>query len=358
MAKPFFFIMGRPRSGTTLLKTLFDAHPNVKIPSELPIFLPLYQKFKGVKNWDEKNITLFIDHIFKPDVFNNRRIENLKIDRERFTEELLNPGQISSIQDLLIKFNEHAYSPFDKKEILLVGDKNPVYSIYTKRFIKIFPEARFICIVRDYRDNFVSLRNLQEMKLEAPLLTLQIARWVHITRLFHRCAARYPERFCIVRYEDLVQQPEKTFESLCGFLNIPYSPGVFNFHMKKDEILNTFQNPAIEIIHKSLMSPVNTGRMNLWKEQMTAAEIQVADQIAGSTADLMHYERAGKSWYFSIFMRSIPMWLYCKLLFTMMTVGSRLPYRMSRSIALNLPGLVRFYSKLRGKGKTGNQPKQ
>ncbi len=348
MAKPFFFIMGRPRSGTTLLKTLFDAHPNVKIPSELPIFLPIFQKFKGVKNWDEKHIRLFIDHIFKPDTFNNRRIDNLKIDREKFTSELLVPGQIKSIQDLLIKFNEHAYSPFDKKEILLVGDKNPVYSIYTRRFMRIFPEARFICIVRDYRDNFVSLRNLKEMKLEAPVLTLQIARWVHITKLFRSCAERNPERFYIIKYEDLVREPEKIFESLCKFLNIPYTPDVFNFHLKKDEILETFQNPAIEKIHKSLMSPVNTRRMNLWKGQMSITEIQIADQIAGSTADLMNYDRDNNGWHIGIFIKSIPMWLYCKLLFAVMIAGSRMPYRINRTIALNLPKLVRLYSRMKG----------
>ena len=77
MGTPFFFILGRPRSGTTLLKALFDAHPNVKIPPELPIFLPLYQKFRHVKKWDRQNILSFVDHVFHPNVFNNRTLENL-----------------------------------------------------------------------------------------------------------------------------------------------------------------------------------------------------------------------------------------------------------------------------------------
>lgn len=166
MGVPFFFILGRPRSGTTLLKTLFDAHPNVKIPPELPIFLPLYQKFKHVKKWDRAEILSFVDHVFQPNVFNNRRLENLKIDRELFTADLLKLENNCTIQDLLIKLNEHSYSVFPKQEIRLVGDKNPVYSVYMKRLIRIFPKAWFICIIRDYRDNYVSLKNLQEVKLE------------------------------------------------------------------------------------------------------------------------------------------------------------------------------------------------
>ena len=78
MGVPFFFILGRPRSGTTLLKTLFDAHPNVKIPPELPIFLPLYQKFKHVKTWDREHILSFVDHVFQPNVFNNRNLPRLR----------------------------------------------------------------------------------------------------------------------------------------------------------------------------------------------------------------------------------------------------------------------------------------
>jgi hypothetical protein len=62
---PIFFILGRPRSGTTLLTTLFNAHPNVRIAPEFPILLPLYQKFRKVKDWDEEAIRSFTDHLFR-----------------------------------------------------------------------------------------------------------------------------------------------------------------------------------------------------------------------------------------------------------------------------------------------------
>ena len=42
---PMFFIVGRPRTGSTLLRTLFDAHPNVTIPQEWPMLLALYRRF-------------------------------------------------------------------------------------------------------------------------------------------------------------------------------------------------------------------------------------------------------------------------------------------------------------------------
>ncbi len=357
MGVPFFFILGRPRSGTTLLKTLFDAHPNVKIPPELPIFLPLYQKFKHVKTWNRENILSFVDHVFQPNVFNNRRLENLKIDRALFTADLLNLENNCTIQDLLIKLNEHSFSVFPKQGIKLVGDKNPVYSIYMKRLIKIFPKAWFVCIIRDYRDNYVSLKNLQEVRLEAPVLTLQIARWVYVTKLFLACQDKFPDRFYVIKYEDLVTKPEESFRDLCAFLSIPYAPEVFDFYKKKDDLLKTFPNPMIERIHKSLMDPVNTGRMDLWKRQLTDLEVQIADQIAGRTADMMGYSRKTKNFSLAVYMKSLPMAIYGKLLFLLMQWGSMLPYRSSRWLALNLPKLARFYGRFSEKSNVIAQEK-
>jgi hypothetical protein len=355
MSQPFFFILGRPRSGTTLLKTLFDAHPNVKIPPELPIFLPLYQRFKHVRRWDSAQILSFIDHVFEPNVFNNRKIENLRIDRDLFTADLLKMAGDCTIQDLLIKLNEHSLSIFPKQDIRLVGDKNPVYSVYMKRLIRIFPKAWFICIIRDYRDNFISLRNVKEVKMEAPVLTLQVARWVYVTKLFLACENRFPDRFYIIRYEDLVTRPEESFRNICAFLSIPYSPEVFDYHRKKDELVEMFPNPALAKIHKSLMDPVNTGRMELWKTQLTPLEVKIADQIAGKTADILGYSRKSTDFSLRIWLKALPMAVYGRVLFRLMQWGSLLPYKSSRWIALNLPKLVRIYSRFSEKNAAMSQ---
>ena len=79
---PLFFILGRPRSGTTLLTTLFNAHPNVRIAPELPTMLFLYQRFKKVKTWDETTIRSFVEYALDSVKFHTRRVENLKIDKE------------------------------------------------------------------------------------------------------------------------------------------------------------------------------------------------------------------------------------------------------------------------------------
>lgn len=111
-------------------------------------------------------------------------------------------------------------------------------------------------------------------------------------------------------------------------------------------------------IHKSLMYPVNTGRMDLWKTQMTDLEVKIADQIAGKTADIMGYSRKTKKFSWSVYMKSLPMAVYGKILFRLMQWGSLLPYRSSRWLSLNLPKLVRFYSRFSEKSAVVTQEKQ
>ncbi|MEI6435047.1 MAG: sulfotransferase [Bacteroidota bacterium] len=346
---PLFFIMGRPRSGTTLLSTLFDAHPNVKIPPEFPIMLPLYQRFRKVKNWDEATILRFVDFIFQHNVFVHRTLENLKIDRDAFTADLLQLTGKGSIRDFLKQVNLHGFSIFPKEEILCVGDKNPVYSIYTERFLRIFPEARFICIVRDYRDNYVSMRKLADLKLEAPILTLQVYRWRYVAKLFLKCKAKYPDRFFIVRYEDLITKQDEMLPELCKFINIPFNPSVFEFYKKREETMKTYSNPLVERFHGSLMNPINTTRMDLWKKDMTPHEVCIADQIAGKYADIFNYHRDDSRFRLMPFVKSLPMVIYGNLIFKLYVWGSYLPSRISLWLSIKLLVLVRTYHYIFGK---------
>lgn len=333
---PIFFIMGRPRSGTTLLTTLFNAHPNVRIAPEFPIMLFLYKRFRRVKKWDEPTIRSFIDHAFyfsKNSKINERRVNNLKIDKEFIIKELLKYKDTGDIQLFLKSINYYAFSLYDKAETQWIGDKNPVYSIFIHRFRKIFPDSKFICIIRDYRDNFISMKKLadREVAVEAPSVQIQVARWRYFTKLFLDCKRRFPDQYYILRYEDLVTKQESTFKSLCDFLGMEYTSTVFDYYKKSDETLKTYgTSPVWERFHENLLKPIHTGSMNTWQDKLSEKEIRVADQIAGKYADILEYERKYKDFNFPVFLKTIPMLMYNSLLLTIMVAGSYLPFKVSQ----------------------------
>ncbi|MFC2102683.1 sulfotransferase, partial [Bacteroidota bacterium] len=181
---PSFFILGRPRSGTTLLRVMLDAHPNVIIPPEFPIIPLLANRFRKTKQWDEVTIRQFVEEIYKKPTFGHRSIEDLRIDREELTRNLMNLLPKVDLGELFSGFNASSASVFPKKDIQSVGDKNPLYSIFIKHLLKIFPKAKFVCLVRDYRDTFCSLRDMNGTPIEAPNVALQASRWKYVVRQF------------------------------------------------------------------------------------------------------------------------------------------------------------------------------
>lgn len=351
---PLFFIFGRPRSGTTLLTTLFNAHPNIRIAPEFPIMMFLYQKFRNVKTWDEATIRSFVDHAFyhsKNSKINERRVNNLRIDKEFIIGELMKYKDVGTIRLFLKSINYYAFSLYDKSETQWIGDKNPVYSIFAHRFRKIFPDAKFICIIRDYRDNFISMKKLaeKEVAVEAPSVTLQVARWRYFTKLFLNCKRRFPDQYYILRYEDLVTRQEATFQSLCDFLGIVYNPIVFDYYKKKDETLKTYgSTPEWTKFHSNLLKPINTGSMNTWQDKLTAREVKLADQIAGKYADKLGYERQYKGFNYWMFFKSIPMLVYNYFLLSGMIFGTYLPFKVSQWWYLKSLILLKTYLKFTG----------
>jgi hypothetical protein len=285
----------------------------------------------------------FVDHVFERNKFNLRTIDNFRIDRPLFTEDLLRLKKRTNIRELLVKINEHSTSFYDKQEILLVGDKNPVYAVFTKRLVRIFPEAKFVCIIRDFRDNFVSLRNLTGVAMEAPVLPLQVARWRLTNEIFLKYHKKYPDRFYIIRYEDLVHDPGGEFMKICRFVNIPFDPGVLDFHVKKDEFVKLFPDPRIQEIHRSLGFPVNKSRIGLWKTALTQPESDLACKLAGSTARKLNYLSEVKPLSLAEFFRAMPWFFYAYFLFHLMIAGSYMPYRINRWLSLNILRLARIY---------------
>ncbi|MDD4603534.1 MAG: sulfotransferase [Bacteroidales bacterium] len=347
---PIFFILGRPRSGTTLLTTLFNAHPNIRIAPEFPVMMFLYQRFKKVKKWDEATIRSFVDHVFSFSKFNVRRVENLKFDKEFIISELLKYKDNGSVQLFLKSINYYAYSIYHKEETLWIGDKNPVYSIFAYRLRKIFPDAKFVCIIRDYRDNFISIRKLVEkdVAVEAPSLPLQVGRWRYFTHSFFDCKRRFPDKYYILRYEDLVMDQEKTFRSLCDFLGIDYDPSVFDFHKRKEDTLNTYGNETWEKFHGNLLKPINTGSMNTWQGKLTDQQVKMADQIAGKYADLLGYQREHKGFNLCLFLKSSPMLIYNYILLFLMTLGTYFPYKAGQWWFFKSLFLLKIYMKIFG----------
>lgn len=283
---PFFFIVSRPRSGTTLIQTLFEAHPNVCIPPEAPVITETYERFGKLTKWTDNDIDEFIEFLFKITKFNF-----WNIDKEELASSIKSyPGKLSL--EVLVKLVYMNYnSVFEKGEIITFGDKNPRYSRYPEKLLQAFPEAKCLHLVRDYRDHILSMQRVKLLKSYLPFIAI---RWRNSQRKMLRLLKRYPNSFMSVRYEDFVNAPHDYFEQICNFLNIPYDPSIFNYTEQKDKFYEENKYQSDEEFHGNIFKPINADQVGKWQRKMDDKSVRDADWFVGKYAELSGYERKYK----------------------------------------------------------------
>src|SRR5262249_55446059 len=114
----------------------------------------------------------------------------------------------------------------------LAGDKTPDYARNLPTLHALWPEAKFIHLIRDRRDVCLSAVNWKRKAARlASLFTTwgeesvatAAAWWEWHVRLAREGGLPLgPERYCEVRYEALVERPAEECARLCAFLGVPY----------------------------------------------------------------------------------------------------------------------------------------
>ncbi len=327
--KPVFFIIGRPRSGTTLLSTLLDAHPEVILPPESRIIMQLYRKYRKRKTWKEYQIDEFLD-----DLYAIRKFDSWFIDRgllkQNLTQALPNINFQEIINLIYISYN----SLFEKEEIKILGDKNPHYCFYPEKLHSIFPEAKFIDLKRDYRDNVMSLLNYD---FEAPWVSLLAYRWKMASRKMHALKKKIPQQVLSLRYEDFVKQPAHHLKNISTFLDISYQPDILNFYKQKDEFYNKYPPEILDTYFSSLFSPINADKAYLWKKKLKDDYVKVCDYVVGNWAETRGYERKYCKVGITIRLKCLPGIFYALFMYYRRMAIEKLPYVIKRKLKHRKP---------------------
>lgn len=321
---PFFFIIGRPRTGTTLLRSLFDAHPNVQIPWECQFLLNLYPKYGKLEHWNTGTLERFYTDLLDQWQFSAWNIDHKKLQSD--LQQCKGENTYASICQVVYLNHISFYA---KETIQLIGDKNHGYTIYTHRLKKLFPDAKFIYILRDYRDNYESVRKVD---FELPIVSLVVYKWKYFYKKTLKASQKYPGSFYFIRYEDLVTDPQLHFQKLCDFLDIPYIPEVFDFYKMKGKAEEKYPADILEKHHKSLFNPINKSRIGLWEKTMSRSQVRIADQVAGKYADHAGYQKKFEGYSLWVAIQALPGICYARMLYFATKIIDKMPYRIREKI--------------------------
>jgi len=284
---PIVFILGHGRSGTTLLQSLLNSHPNIAAPQECDFILHLYPRFGKINHWEKSDIYEFIDSLFLSPLFSI-----WLVDKKQLTKRLLSIAPYISYQ-LACKIVIHQAKKSDK-QVKLLSDKNPINSLFIKKLLSIFPDAQFIHMVRDPRDSVNG--HIKRLQNKNPFFLAW--RWKRYNILIERQKRKYPNKFFTIQYENMVGNIEDTLISLSSFIGLPFYNSMMQNTVPKG--LLTLQDSKffedlpqdkrdalfkrLQATHKSTLSPVNSNNIAKWKNEMNLRDIMITEIIAGKLA--------------------------------------------------------------------------
>jgi hypothetical protein len=271
-----------PRSGTTLLRTMLNSHPEIGVPRETRFVLEAWEKRhrfgdlrkpenrRGVGRW-----------IFRREETNAGR---LGLNKTRAIQRLVDaPPTLGSL--LATAFLLYA-ERFGKPRW---GDKRPTYAARMYVIWDFFPNAQFINMIRDPRACAASMRKLGWYDGDiAPAVEL----WERSVKVVDRWRRRLaPDQLLDVKYEDLVAEPIAQLAHVTAFT------GLAGDHEAVARMLHYYEDYETRSprYHANVSRPPDPTRVDAWKKVLDPSEVAFIEQALGSLMTRYGYEPAADS---------------------------------------------------------------
>ena len=264
MASVPLFLLGHDRSGTTMLRLILD-RGDVAIPPESMFLLDVDPRQPA-------------EDVLRA-AWSHPRVQLWGLAGEP-------PALPQGLNDA-DAFRFAVSAPFvayaEREGTARWGDKTPAYITHVDRLAAIWPDARFVVLVRDGRDVALSV---MKVPFGANNVWAAARSWAGAVRQGRAAAARYPGRVLEIRYEDLVTNPEQEIATTCNFLGLEYSPDML-------AIEHTDRSKVVEdqaAWFTNVWAGITTAAVGKWRTELTPRQVEVFESVAGNELRALGYE--------------------------------------------------------------------
>jgi Sulfotransferase family len=287
---PAPFVVGVPRSGTTLLRLQLDSHPELALPAETG--------FGDVARRFEKGSVTRADLLHA--LTSLPTWADLAMGRDELADLLAEVDDWDLSAGLRAFYRGYAHARGKAR----YGDKTPGHAAQMDVLSRVLPEARFIHIIRDGRDVAASLRGLPFAPGDGGMAAIAAA-WRDTIWRARRAAAQVPH-YAEVRYEELVSEPDRVLRELCGFLELDFVPEMLRAHERARDRLAEMRSATVgvdgvarlsdgtEMVARTLKPP-DADRVGRWRHSLSEHDVARFERLAGGAladAGYRPYERA------------------------------------------------------------------
>ena len=244
------FIVGVSRSGTTLTRRILDRHSRIGIATENH-YLGHLLAWEGARFYfrrlgdlrDDATVRRLVDLIYSAEFQRRSRLRELSPYWRWLTERVpradIEARLLASDRTERGIFEAFLRIYADRRGKAIMGEKTPAHLAYVETLLEWFPEARIVHCMRDPRAIYVSeLRRRAEEPASVPyqqlvhapaalaaFVLLQVTwAWAGAVHRHRTLSRRFPRRYRLLRFEDLVSDPETTLTDLCDFLGVGFEP--------------------------------------------------------------------------------------------------------------------------------------
>ncbi|XP_055370843.1 protein-tyrosine sulfotransferase isoform X1 [Condylostylus longicornis] len=233
---PLIFIGGVPRSGTTLMRAMLDAHPDVRCGQETRVIPRLLQ---------------LRSHWIKSEK------ETIRLNEAGITKDVMDSAIAQFCLEIIAKHGEPAPRLCNKDPLTL---KTGSY------VIELFPNAKFLFMVRDGRATVHSIisRKVTITGFDLTSYRQCMTKWNKAIEIMNeQCKEIGSDKCMMVFYEQLVLHPEEWMRKILKFLELPWNESVLHH----EEFINKPNGVPLSKVERSsdqIIKPVNLEALTKW----------------------------------------------------------------------------------------------
>ena len=275
---PLVFVCGHRKSGTTLLANLLDGHPQLSMyPIDLALLYAYFPEFIRTHD-DPRELRARLATVLFVDL--RQRIDTHHLDVDRLEREFFDglPDDALRRPDVLITRLMSAFRNVSNAATKQWGVfKETSVEIYAQEILGWFPDARFIHLVRDPRDNFAALA----AGVDRYYSRLGESHYRTLASLLNRVGIGFrmaqdnkdqlgAGRYHVLRFEDLTAAPERSMQQIADFLGVEMKPGLLTPTM----LGHPTGGNAFDGVETFSVNARNVGR---WRDRIAPEEAQVIE---------------------------------------------------------------------------------
>jgi hypothetical protein len=285
--RPAPFVVGVGRSGTTLLRLMLDAHPQLAIPAETHFIPELIERAGEGAGRDE----------LAASITGARNWGDFGLDPGELTDRIAGLDGAGAADVIRCFFELYA----ERQRKPRWGDKTPIYVTKMRPIAAELGEARFVHLIRDGRDVALSRRR-RGMGAGKPIAdTAQ--RWKRRIERARSQARRLRGRYLELRFEELVDSPEPALRRVCELVELDYDPAMLAYHERAGERVAEMggdlearegrqpRSGAERLSSHALATgPPRAERTEAWRTEMSEAERREFEAVAGGLLAELGYD--------------------------------------------------------------------